>query len=164
MFSTKLKYNDTGNEVTLVLQHNDSVEHEVPAGFSKEQVINVKAGDIVIHENDPSDYLYYIISGTYTVFHKSKKVGVLSPQDIFMGEIAFLLNQKRSASVRADKPGKLVPLSRKSLITIIREYPHYGIFLTRLLARRLVRANDQTVALTKQLQKENTGLTVDLTT
>ena len=153
MFSTKLRYNDIGNEVTFILKHDDMVEHEVPTGFAKEQVINVKPGDTVIRENDPSDYLCYIVSGNYSVYHDSKKVGSLSPQDIFMGEIAFLMNQRRSASVHADTPGKLVPLSRKALITIIREYPHYGIFLSRLLARRLVRANDQTAALTKQLHE-----------
>ncbi|MCL2880993.1 MAG: cyclic nucleotide-binding domain-containing protein [Treponema sp.] len=160
IFSTKLKYNDKGNEVTLILKHDDTVEHEVPSGFSREQVINVKAGDLVIRENDPSDYLYYIISGNYSVYHKSKKVGSLSPQDIFMGEIAFLINQRRSASVRADGQGKLVPLSRKALVTIIREYPHYGIFLSRLLARRLVRANDQTAALSEQLQKKFSAQTI----
>ncbi|MCL2374614.1 MAG: cyclic nucleotide-binding domain-containing protein [Treponema sp.] len=147
MFSSKLLYNKKGNQVTLVLEHDASVEHEVPTGFSQERVRNFKAGEIVLRENEPSDNLYYIISGKYSVYHKSKKVGVLLPQDIFMGEIAFLLNQPRSASVRADEPGKLVPLSRKVLIDIIRNYPHYGIFLSRLLARRLVRANEQNVAL-----------------
>lgn len=146
-YATKLRYNKKGNEVTLVLNHDDSVEHEVPTGFSKERVRNVKAGEIVLNEDEPSDFLYYIISGSYSVYHKSRKVGVLSPQDIFMGEIAFLLNQPRSASVHADQPGKLVPLSRKSLVDIIRNYPHYGIFFSRLLARRLVRANEQNVAL-----------------
>jgi CRP-like cAMP-binding protein len=147
MFSSKLIYNKKGNQATLILKHDDSVEHEVPTGFSQERVHNFKVGDIVLRENEPSDYLYYIVSGRYSVYHKSKKVGTLSPQDIFMGEIAFLLNQPRSASVRSDTPGKLVTISRKALVDIIRNHPHYGIFLSRLLARRLVRANEQNVAL-----------------
>ena len=141
MLATKLLYNKKGNVVTLILKHDDSVEHEVPVGFSQEQVHNFNVGDIVLRENEPSDYLYYIISGSYSVYHKSRKVGVLSPQDIFMGEIAFLLNQPRSATVKADKPGKLVSISKKALVDIIRKYPHYCFFLSRLLARRLVRAN-----------------------
>ncbi|MDR1588116.1 MAG: ATP-binding protein [Treponema sp.] len=147
MLSTELKYNDKGNEVTLLLKHDASVEHEVPIGFSLERIIEVKKGDIVLREDEPSDYLYYIISGNYSVFHNLKKVGSLSPQDIFMGEIAFLLNQRRSASVQADGQGKLVLLTRKTLVSIIRQYPHYGIFLSKLLARRLVRANDQNASL-----------------
>ncbi|MDR2371062.1 MAG: cyclic nucleotide-binding domain-containing protein, partial [Treponema sp.] len=147
MLSTELKYNDKGNEVTLFLRHDASVKHEVPIGFSHERIIEVKKGDIVLREDEPSDYLYYIISGNYSVFHNLKKVGSLSPQDIFMGEIAFLLNQRRSASVQADGQGKLVLLTRKTLVSIIRKYPHYGIFISKLLARRLVRANDQNAAL-----------------
>jgi CRP-like cAMP-binding protein len=152
--STELKYNEKGTQVTLILKHDTAVEHEIPVGFSHEQVVNIKKGDIVLREDEPSDYLYYIISGNYSVFHNLKKVGSLSPQDIFMGEIAFLLNQRRSASVRAESPGKLVLLTRKTLVTIIREYPHYGIFLSKLLARRLVRSNDQNATLMEQLRQQ----------
>jgi CRP-like cAMP-binding protein len=151
--STELKYNEKGNQVTLILKHDTSVEHEVPVGFSHEQVVNVKKGDIVLREDEPSDYLYYIVSGKYSVFHNLKQVGTLSPQDIFMGEIAFLLNQRRSASVRAEGPGKLILLTRKTFVSIIREYPHYGIFLSKLLAKRLVRSNDQNAALMEKVRR-----------
>jgi CRP-like cAMP-binding protein len=152
-FSTELKYNEKGNQVTLILKHDALVEHEVPVGFSHERVVNVKKGDIVLREDEPSDYLYYIVSGKYTVFHNLKQVGTLSPQDIFMGETAFLLNQRRSASVRAERPGKLILLTRKTFISIIREYPHYGIFLSKLLAKRLVRSNDQNAALMEKIRQ-----------
>jgi CRP-like cAMP-binding protein len=151
--SSELKYNEKGNQVTLILKHDASVEHEVPVGFSHEQVVNVNKGDIVLREDEPSDYLYYIVSGKYSVFHNLKQVGTLSPQDIFMGEIAFLLNQRRSASVRAEGPGKLILLTRKTFVTIIRKYPHYGIFLSKLLAKRLVRSNDQNAALLEKIRK-----------
>jgi CRP-like cAMP-binding protein len=64
-----------------------------------------------------------------------------------MGEMSFLLNQRRSASVRADTPGKLILLTRKTFVSVIREYPHYGIFLSKLLAKRLVRSNDRNASL-----------------
>jgi anti-sigma regulatory factor (Ser/Thr protein kinase) len=153
MLSTELKYNEKGNQVTLIIQHDPSVEYEVPVGFSGEQVVTVKKGDIVLREDEPSDYLYYISSGTYSVFHNLKKVGSLSPQDIFMGEMAFLLNQRRSASVQADGPGKLILLTRKAFVNIIREYPHYGIFLSKLLAKRLVRSNDRNAELMRHIKE-----------
>jgi anti-sigma regulatory factor (Ser/Thr protein kinase) len=153
MLSTELKYNEKGNQVTLIIQHDPSVEYEVPVGFSGEQVVLVKKGDIVLREDEPSDYLYYISSGTYSVFHNLKKVGSLSAQDIFMGEMAFLLNQRRSASVQADGPGKLILLTRKAFVGIIREYPHYGIFLSKLLAKRLVRSNDRNAALMQKVRE-----------
>jgi anti-sigma regulatory factor (Ser/Thr protein kinase) len=147
MLSQELIYNGKGNQVTLSIKQDSSVEHEIPIGFSKEQVIAVGKGDIVLKEGDPSDFLYYISSGKYSVFHSRKQVGTLSPQDIFMGEMSFLLNQKRSATVRAETPGKLILLPRKNFVIVIRDYPHYGIFLSKLLARRLVRSNDQNAAL-----------------
>jgi anti-sigma regulatory factor (Ser/Thr protein kinase) len=152
MFSSELRYNGKGNEATLVIKHDEAVEHEVPLGFSKEHVLTVNAGDIVLRENEVGDYLYYIVSGRYSVFHNRKKVGSLSVQDIFMGEMAFLLNQRRSASIRADGPGKLIRLTRKALVGIVREYPHYGIFLSKLLAKRLVRSNTQNAALLEKLK------------
>ena len=144
--SHELKYNARGNQVALIIKHDMSVEHEVPAGFSREQIVNVKKGDTVLREGEPSDYLYYISSGTYEVIHNDKPVGSLSPQDIFMGEMSFLLNQRRSATIRAVSPGKLIRLTQKTFINVIREYPHYGIFLSKLLAKRLVRSNEQTAA------------------
>jgi CRP-like cAMP-binding protein len=64
-----------------------------------------------------------------------------------MGEMSFLLNQKRSATIRAETPGKLILLTRKIFVNVIRDYPHYGIFLSKLLAKRLVRSNDQNAIL-----------------
>ena len=142
----ELKYNTKGNQVALIVKHDISVEHEVPVGFSREQTVIVKKGDTVLREGEPSDYLYYISSGTYEVFHNDKPVGTLSPQDIFMGEMSFLLNQRRSATIKATSPGKLILLTQKTFVNVIREFPHYGIFLSKLMAKRLVRSNEQTAA------------------
>ncbi|MDR1178672.1 MAG: cyclic nucleotide-binding domain-containing protein [Spirochaetaceae bacterium] len=152
MFSNQLKYNKKGNQVKLIINHDTTVEPDVPAGFSGEQVVSVKKGDIVLRENEPSDYLYYIASGRYSVIHKRKQVGSLGPQDIFMGEMSFLLNQKRSAKVKAESAGRLILLTRKTFIDVIRKYPHYGIFLSKLLAKRLVRSNDQNADLARQIK------------
>ena len=141
--SDQLKYNAKGNQVMLLINHNTSIEYEVPEGFIQEQVVHVKKGDVIMSEGESSDCLYYISSGTYEVVHKDKVVGSLSAQDIFMGEMSFLLNQRRSATIRATSAGKLTLLTQKTFINIIRNYPHYGIFLSKLLAKRLVRTNEQ---------------------
>ncbi|MDR3147836.1 MAG: cyclic nucleotide-binding domain-containing protein [Treponema sp.] len=151
LYAAELKYNDIGNQVTMTIRHDTQVERAVPLGFAHERVQVVKKGDIILREDEPSDYLYYIVSGTYSVYHNLKKVGSLSPRDIFMGEMSFLLNQRRSASVRADGPGKLILLTRKNFVNIIHSYPHYGIFLSKLLARRLVRSNDQNAQLLEKI-------------
>ena len=143
--ASKLAYNKKGNEVTLVFPHDDAVTRDTPAGFTDEEVIYTKKGDIVMREGESSNYLYYIASGTFSVFHNARHVGMLTPADIFTGEMSFLLNNRRSATVRAEGDGKLIKISRKSFVTVIKEYPHYGIFLSKLLARKLVRANVRSV-------------------
>jgi CRP-like cAMP-binding protein len=151
LYAAELKYNDAGNQVTMTVRHDTQVERKVPLGFAHERVLVVKKGDIILREDEPSDYLYYIVSGAYSVYHNLKKVGSLSPRDIFMGEMSFLLNRRRSASVRADGPGKLVLLTRRNFVNIIHSFPHYGIFLSKLLARRLVRSNDQNAELLEKV-------------
>jgi len=142
----KLVYNSKGNKVALIMNHDTTIEPEVPAGFSKEKIVTVKKGDVIMHEGETSDYLYYISSGTYEVLHDGKPVGSLSSQDVFMGEMSFLLNERRSATIKAVTAGRLILLNQKTFVNIIREYPHYGIFLSKLLAKRLVRSNIQAAA------------------
>lgn len=150
LLDKNLYYNDKGNEVTLAVPHTLQLNQAVPEGFSREQVLQVKKGDIIFREGEEGDFLYYIASGLFSVFHKAKLVGLLSVKDIFVGEMSFLLNQKRSATVRAETPGRLVRLSRKAFVMVLQEYPHYGIFLSKLLARRLALYNERWAARAKK--------------
>ena len=143
MLAEKLYYNTSGNTVVIVIKHKSTVPKNTPDGFSQEEVLFAKKGDIIFQQGEDSDFLYYISSGTYSVFSGRKVVGKLTPADIFMGEMSFLLSNQRSATVKADKNGKLVKISRQTFISVIKSYPHYGLFLSKLLARKLVRANNR---------------------
>jgi len=139
----EIQYNETGNEVQLIFQHPEYSERGTPEGFADEEVLFTKSEDVVFREGEKGDFLYYISSGHFTVTHSGKVVGELSPADVFMGEMSFLLNNRRSATVTADKNGKLVRVSRKSFVQAMKNYPHYGIFLSKLLAHKLTRSNTQ---------------------
>jgi CRP-like cAMP-binding protein len=65
----------------------------------------------------------------------------LSPDDIFMGEMSFLLSNRRSATVVSKGKSTLFKISKQDFVNLIRDNPHYGIFLARLLAQRLARLN-----------------------
>lgn len=143
----RLAYNRKGNMVTITIAHDFTILRESPQGFSGEEVINPAPGDVIFHEGEDSDFLYYISSGTYTATLGGTVVGTIVPGDIFMGEMAFLLNNKRTVTVTAKTKGKLIKVSRKSFVNVVREYPNYGIFLSKLLARKLARANRETARL-----------------
>lgn len=142
MFYGEISYNEKGNEVSLRFPHAEKVWRETPEGFSGEEVLCINEGDVVFQEDEKGDFLYYISSGRFSVYHAGQLVGRLSPADIFMGEMSFLLNNRRSATVIAEEEGKLVKISRKSFVEVMKNYPHYGIFLSKLLARKLIRSNE----------------------
>ena len=142
MVADRILFNRKGNQVTMIMQHRHLHERLTPAGFSTEEMLIVKEGDVVVRSGDPGDSIFYISSGTYKVVHHGKIVGRITPEDVFLGEMAFLLNRDRSASVIAETRGKLIRIPRKSFIEVLKRYPQYGLFLSRLLATRLSRTNE----------------------
>ncbi len=146
LFAHKLFYNAKGNKVIIVIRHENQPSREAPEGFSDEELLCAVPGDIIFNEGESSDFLYYISSGTYTVYHSGRQIGKLGPEDIFMGEMSFLLNNRRSATVKAETEGRLLKISRRAFIAVVKDYPHYGIFLSKLIARKLVRANVRNAA------------------
>ncbi|MGL1890252.1 MAG: cyclic nucleotide-binding domain-containing protein [Spirochaetaceae bacterium] len=138
----EIRYNKKGNRLKLVFDNEVSIHKDTPEGFGNEEVLNLNKGDLVFQEDEIGDFLYYIIAGTYDVYVEEVLVGRITPSDVFMGEMAFLLQNHRSATVYANCPGKLLKISRNSYINAIKKYPHYAILLSKLLAKKLVRAND----------------------
>ena len=72
-----------------------------------------------------------------------KTVSRLTADDVFMGEMSFLLNNQRSATIRATDEGRLIRISKKEFVEAIKQKPHYALFLSRLLAQRIARLNQQ---------------------
>ncbi|PCJ17310.1 MAG: hypothetical protein COB02_13865 [Candidatus Cloacimonadota bacterium] len=143
--SDKLKYNDKGNIATLTCYHSYEAQISIPVGFRKEEQIFFRIGEEVFKEGEFSSHLYYILSGEFDVFSNDKKLGSLKASDLFVGEMSFLLNQKRTATVIATTPASLIKLSKKSFIKVIKKYPNYLILISRLLAQRLSKSNTDSV-------------------
>jgi len=146
-YARELEYNDRGNKVTFSIEHRKAETNTMPRIFSQAKTIQVRDGEYVCQEGEESDFLYYIVSGTFYVYSRGKLVSSLTPDDIFLGEMSFLLSNRRSATVVARGPAALVKISKKDFVNMIKENPHYGIFLARLLAQRLARLNARTVRL-----------------
>lgn len=133
-----LSYNDAGNEVTLRLCHAPGEAPLLPRGFAEVEEVRVGEGDRVFTEGERSTHLYYIVSGRYEVTVGGRHVSVLTAADVFVGEMSFLLNNRRSATVTAASDGVLLRIDKDQFVQTIRTNPHYGILLARLLASRLV--------------------------
>ena len=132
-----IEYNDKGNEVTLQIPHRRNATNTVPLVFKDDDTLEVQPDQIVFRSGEESDFLYFVAEGEYRVEVEGKKIATITPADILMGEMAFLLQEKRSATVVANTPGKLVKISKESFINSLKKQPYYGLWLARLLAHRL---------------------------
>lgn len=141
LYVQRLSYNDKGNEVSFEVEHQRNESNTIPAIFDLSQEMTFQDGQYVCSEGEESDYLYYIVSGTLFVYSKGKLVSSLSPDDMFMGEMSFLLSNRRSATVVSKGKSVLIRISKQDFVNLIKDSPHYGIFLARLLAQRLARLN-----------------------
>jgi hypothetical protein len=137
----ELNFNEKGNEVRFYIDHIKDFKPEIPAAFRGQEVINLKPGEVIFSEGEESDFIYYIATGSMNVFHNNKLVGKLTPEDIIVGDMSFLLHERRCATVTAETDVKLIKASNKAFISAIKKYPHYGIFISKFIAKRLVNLN-----------------------
>lgn len=137
-----LRYNDAGNEVSFEVPHQKQA-NATPGIFADQEVVSFDDQSIVFREGEESNDLFYIVSGKLEIFSADQRVATLSPDDIFLGEMSFLLGNRRSATVRAAGPVRLIRVTKNAFVNGIQKQPHYGIFLARLLAQRLSRLNKQ---------------------
>ncbi len=150
---TALHYNEKGNAVSFEINNVKDMSNSVPGIMIPFATIQYKRHEIVCKQDEPSNDLYFIVSGRYGVYADGKLVSVLTPDDMFIGEMAFLLNDRRSATIMSAGEGKLIRIPKVSFLNLIRKNPHYGIFLSKLLAQRVVRQNNRTVELAEEIKE-----------
>ena len=136
-----LSYNDKGNEVRFELSHQENETNLVPGIFEDQSERVFMDREVVFKEGEESNFLYYIVSGTFEIYSGEKMISKLTPDDMFLGEMSFLLNDRRSATVISHGRSVLMTIPKKSFVNVIKTQPHYGIFLARLLAQRLSKLN-----------------------
>ena len=148
-----LRYNDKGNEVTFDIKNIKNMANSIPGIMIPFKAVEYKKHEIVCRQNEPSNDLYFIVSGRYGVYANRKLISVLTPNDMFIGEMAFLLNDRRSATIMAAEDGKLIRIPKTMFLNLIRKNPHYGLFLSKLLAQRVIRQNRRTLELSAEIAK-----------
>ena len=145
-YLSNLTYNEKGNEVYFELEHPMSESNAVPEMFLDRREVVFKDKEIVFTEGEKSSHLYYIVSGSFEVLYQDRRISILTSEDIFVGEMSFLLNNRRSATVRSIGQSVLLRVSKREFITAIKQKPHYALFLARLLSQRLVRLRNGQIA------------------
>ncbi len=147
-----LTYNEKGNEVTFYVQNQENLANSVPYIVKPFETINYKDKEIVCREGEMSNDLFFIVSGRFAIYANNRLTTVLSPNDLFIGEMAFLLNDRRTATVVSVGTSRLIKVPKKDFLLLIRKNPHYGIFLSKMLAQRLVKQTKDTIDLKLKVQ------------
>jgi CRP/FNR family cyclic AMP-dependent transcriptional regulator len=118
---------------------------------------NLKKGDLLFRENDPSDSMYVIKSGRLAVT-KSKGeseivLAELGPGDM-IGEMAFFDNKPRSAGARALQDTVVIELPFKSLHGQFKTFPEWLKAIVRTVNNHLRNANKKIKELEKSSEEE----------
>ena len=138
----KITYNDKGNQVELFFENNSNFKFIVPGFFESDSETKFKKGEVVFSYGEESNFLYYIASGKYQVLDDSSNVlSELTPNDVFIGEMSFLLYNIRTASVVTIEDGVLYKISKKNFVSAIQKLPYYSLMLCKILAKRLENVN-----------------------
>ena len=133
----KLTYNEKGNEVTFAIANRRNATNTIPGIMKPFAAIEYKDKQIVCRENELSNDLFFIVEGIFAVYVGGKLATVLTPSDMFIGEMAFLLNDRRTATVAAVGKCRLIKVPKNAFLLLIRKNPNYGLFLSKMLAQRL---------------------------
>lgn len=152
-FVNRINYNEKGTEASFEIPNLRNETNSIPVIMKEQRILEFGDKQLVCRENEPTNDLYYIRSGKFAVYVQRKLVTVLTPNDIFIGEMSFLLNDRRSATIVSIGPGSLVTIPKMEFISLIRNHPHYGVFLSRLLAQRLARQSNQTVQIRNEFTR-----------
>lgn len=135
-FIDSITYHKPGNKVTLEISY-DTPNTKLPLGLEEHRVIELAAGDTLFQKGEKSDGLYFIVKGEFEAWIDGKIVSILDSSDVFIGEMAFLLRHRRTATVKAKTASQVIFISARDWIDTIRKYPMYGVYLSRILARKL---------------------------
>ncbi len=153
-FVKKLAYNEKGNQVTFSIANSVNTSNSVPGIMKPFDAIEYADKEVVCRQDEMSNDLYFIVSGQFAVYVNKKYTTLLTPNDMFIGEMAFLLNDRRTATVRAVGSNcKLIKVPKTAFLSLIRKNPHYGIFLSKMLAQRLENQAQTTYAVEQKLSE-----------
>ena len=130
----------TKHDLRQIPFFNELEDNVIDAISRRLQREHYHKGAIVFAEDEPGDCMYIIESGQVKVVSeksgREKIYNYLGPGNFF-GEMALLLSEKRSATVRVVIDADLLILRQHDLEELLQQHPAIALMMTRELGRRL---------------------------
>jgi Transmembrane secretion effector/Cyclic nucleotide-binding domain len=104
--------------------------------FARAVELDVAAGEVVIHQGEPADRFYVILTGTFDVDRAEApgsapvRLRTMGPDEVF-GEIGLLTGSTRTATVTATSDGRVLALDAPEFLELVASAAEVG---PRLLA------------------------------
>lgn len=102
-------------------------------------------GQVICAEGDIGDTLYIVVRGRFGVFTghgaDERHVNTIGPGH-YVGELALLIDEPRSATIRAESDGELLLLERDRFLELLAQDAPAAKAVATTLARRLRRRGD----------------------
>ena len=115
-------------------------------GKIEAKTIEVKAGEILVHENNKCDSIYIVRSGQFEAYKRSPKgekipLGLIREGE-YIGEISFLIDSPHTNSVVALTKASVSKISKEYCDKFYQQLPSWFKVMIQQQAKRLMAAND----------------------
>lgn len=94
-------------------------------------------GEMLFMENETSQDLYILLSGKLDVLKGNKKISDITGRGTLFGEMSFLLDANRTATVRARTRAEALRIPKEEVTPFLGRFPEVAREISQLLARRL---------------------------
>ena len=122
--------------------------------------LTFEEGEELFREGDPADGAYIIEEGKVDVLRGQDghwvKVGSLGKFDLF-GEMALILNQSRSATIRAAQPLKVLKIDADVFLRMVTENPDAALTIMRSLSEKITRLTESYQELQRHINGQANG-------
>lgn len=103
-----------------------------------------KEGEVILLQGERSEELFMLLEGTIEVIKNNTVVAEISDPDVFFGEMSYLLNHKRTATLRAKNDVKAINVNYFSESNTANDrVAESSLKLLRTMASRLDLANKE---------------------
>lgn len=100
-------------------------------------ITSFEKGKAIFLEGDDSQDLFILASGHLNVFKGNKKIAEITERGSLFGEMSFLLDAKRTATIKAERDVKAIRIPKEDITGFLHEFPEVAGEISKLLAKRL---------------------------
>jgi CRP-like cAMP-binding protein len=107
--------------------------------LSRLDIVNLKAGEVLFHEGDPSENMYVVVSGVIEILvgldKENELILNLLREGAYLGQMSLIVSDaRRTASVRARGDAVLLSMSREKFIELLRRNPLHAYAMIKVIS------------------------------